>query len=559
MASLTSFTVQSTTNNSATFLWTYQIDQSDPQAEAYTLSLQVVNGQKIDVTYAALPYTLTGLRSGTHYEFELLLLYGGSSISQIVQNVTTTGSAPVTPPTSSQRVITAFNILAVSWSAIKFSYTLSGTDSYKLIYSQAYLTSQPVDVTSQAQPVTVQGLPPKTTLNVTLTCTSNGKSTSITHSVTTPAAPPITPPTPTTLPSGSRTLVALNTDTHINTADIPMVIIMYLGADQAAFLLSLENGRWNAVTACGGSYHFNLAGASQHKTINATSYTLSARVFGVNWAPGNLNKSGTLQEATNRNIGFPIPPPLTGTWIAQAAVASASNDTLDIFTLGTNANIYHTREVNGAFQPFGHIIGGPFTGIPVAVVSGPDRIELLAVLSPTFQLIHATVTFNNNVASVTGWTETGATVHGNVSACSRSTGNLDVICLGTDLAPYYASYSGGKWSSWLNLGGKSNFGMRPAICSSSPNRLDCALVGTDSQYYHKWFDGKTWFPSATGWEGLQATTEDIDAALVATGSNQLLLVGADQNGTVVTRALSGTTWAAWVTHTGTKVNGQGDD
>jgi hypothetical protein len=553
MASLTDFQVLSETASSVTFQWTYDITLADPQAQSYTLSLQVIGGTTIDVTNADLPYTLTGLRSGTAYQFNLILLYGGVSISQIVQNVRTQGSAPGPGPGPgagpSPRTLDAFTISSVGWGAVRFTYALGGSDAYKLTFTGDW-GGQPLNLTGRPSPVTVQGLPSGRTLTLTLTCASDGRATTLTRQVITPNPPP-RPQPPAVLPQSANAVTLCLAESHFDTADEQTVTatVISLSNGNPSYLTQTSGRPWSAPIFLGGSFLFAAGSASQRQDISPGNYTVEPRIFGIALDIQHQTGNGPMQEITNRGVGFPVQPSLGGIWLSDPAVVSVSPGTLDVFAMGDNQGLYHRREANGVFAPAWEHLGGNFEGVPVAIGSASDTIELLAVHVGDLQLQHAT--FRPSANTMSSWTSTGVNVGSNIVACLRAPNVLDVLTLGANLEPYHASFQGGVWSSWTPLGGKSIFGRRPAICSWSRDRVDVCIVGTDNQYYHKWWDGSNWFPSASGWEPLGMNTVPdfgLNPSLLALSEGNLILFGGDPNAKVVSRGLTGGIWSKWVTH-----------
>lgn len=392
MASITSFTVGTITNTSAQFSWTLDIEATDPQQEAYTLFITAIGHPTINVTYASLPYTLTGLQSGTSYDVDLVLDYGGAAISSAVKNIKTTGAGP-TPPTS-PRTITSLTTTPGPGS-VTFTYTLAGTDAYTLTF---YGGSNPVDVTHVNQPVTL-GLSANTDVTVTLSCLSDGKTTSLSHTIHTGTLPPA--PIRTLDPDFSS-VDALLVGSDIGSDHTRLVVAVFLSNSGVAYNLSQnQNGTWNAPLKLGGNYAFYPRGAVVTQVLANNDFVYQARTFGVGMNLNAQGNPGPMQEVTNQS--FSTPASLGGLFISATAVASAAHDSLDVFGLGTDSNLYHKHITDPATQTNWAQIGLNLTGSPVAVVATPGLIELLAIRNGDLEVLHAT--FNPSTNAISAWTQ----------------------------------------------------------------------------------------------------------------------------------------------------------
>jgi hypothetical protein len=280
------------------------------------------------------------------------------------------------------------------------------------------------------------------------------------------------PPTPITyLDPDSRSVEALLVGSDLGSVNTRFIVGIYLSTSGAAFNISqTQGGSWIAPLALGGNYCFSPRSALVTQALANGYYNYQARTFGIVLTPSGL---GPMQEVSNRS--FSTPASLGGLFTSKTAVASAAHDSLDVFGLGTDSNLYHKHITDSATQVDWAQVGTNFTGFPIAVVATPGLIELLGVRKGDLAVLHAT--FNPITNAASAWAPVNGNVYANLSACSRTSGTLDLVVLGTDYAIYYNHFNGSSWGGWVALGGKSLFGRRPSICSWSANRLDVCVTG----------------------------------------------------------------------------------
>jgi hypothetical protein len=212
-------------------------------------------------------------------------------------------------------------------------------------------------------------------------------------------------------------------------------------------------------------------------------------------------------------------------------------NTLDVFGIGLDNALWHTRWNGSAWEQDWDPLGGQFISNPVAVPS-QERIDAFGV-GPDKAIWH-------NYTDVSGWRKSWESLGGlfisKPAAVSWGPDRIDVFGIGLDNALWHNFWNGSSWQGgWNSLGGR--FISNPAAVAWGPNRIDVFAVGTDLAIYHYAWDGSTWTP---------ASGEDLgggfdgDPAVVACGPGRLDVFGRGLNDAVWHRGWNGGWDQNWV-------------
>lgn len=152
------------------------------------------------------------------------------------------------------------------------------------------------------------------------------------------------------------------------------------------------------------------------------------------------------------------------------------------------------------------VAGSPqIADAPSAVSWGPGRVDLFARRYVDNALMHGSFE-----GATSGWQSLGGTLFGPPVAVSSGPHRLDVFVLGGDSAIWQRKYDGG-WKAWERVGGEAVG--PPAVVSWGPNRLDVFIRATDARVYHKAWDENGWQPEGPDtWESLGGQVIDVPVA-----------------------------------------------
>jgi hypothetical protein len=235
----------------------------------------------------------------------------------------------------------------------------------------------------------------------------------------------------------------------------------------------------------------------------------------------------------------------------RPAVVSWGANRLDVFVVGTDAQLYHKWWDGSAWGPSltsWERLGGVCASPPAAVSWGVNRLDVFVVMS-NGQLYHKWWDGSAWGPSLTGWERMGGNCVGTPAAVAWGKNHLDVFTIDRNRRLLTKRWDGTAWSpsltSWKSLGG---------ICTSSPaavawgrNRVDVLVRGTDKArltdqaIFHKWWDGSTWRPSGKGLQYLGGVLRGgPEVASWASKRLDVFAVGTDR--ALYHKWLSGSVW-----------------
>ena len=181
----------------------------------------------------------------------------------------------------------------------------------------------------------------------------------------------------------------------------------------------------------------------------------------------------------------------------------------------------------------GFRLGGNLIYGPDAASRGSNRLDVFAVGSDA-QMYHRWF----DGGQWNGWEAQKGVFQSSPASVSWGADRLDVFGRGADGALWHEWWDGARWNGWEPLGGA--LGSGPDVASWGLNRLDVFVRGTDGQLWHKWWDGAAWSP----WESLGGVLTS-DPTAVSWGANLLdvFVRGADNQ--LWHRWFDGGAWGAW--------------
>lgn len=258
------------------------------------------------------------------------------------------------------------------------------------------------------------------------------------------------------------------------------------------------------------------------------------------------------QAADDRAIPFqrsliypsPVPPAdgaewsawrsLGGTATSAPAVASWTDDRLDLFVRGTDNALYH-KWFDGDSWHGWQGLGGTLISAPAAVSWDDDRIDVFVVGTDN-GLYHKWW----NGSSWHDWEGLGGTLKFAPAVCSRRPHHLDVFAAWSDGSLRHRIWTGSKWTQWENLGGELTDS--PAAVSWDEHRIDVFARGTDGMLYQKWWDGTSW----QGWTGHGAVSR-FAPAVSSREPNHLDVYCVAEDNSLWHRLWTGSKWSNWET------------
>ena len=258
------------------------------------------------------------------------------------------------------------------------------------------------------------------------------------------------------------------------------------------------------------------------------------------------------QPAADRAIPFqrsliypsPVPPAdgaewsrwgsLGGTATSAPAVASWTDERLDVFVRGTDNALYH-KWFDGDIWRGWEGLGGTLTSAPAAVSWGPNRIDVFVVGTDS-ALYHKWW----DGKKWHNWEGLGGTLKFAPAVCSRRPNHLDVFAAGSDGSLLHRIWTGSKWTQWENLGGVlSN---SPSAVAWDDHRIDVFARGTDGMLYQKWWDATSW----QGWTG-HGVLSRFAPTVSSRRPNHLDVYTVAEDHTLWHRVWTGSKWSKWET------------
>jgi hypothetical protein len=170
----------------------------------------------------------------------------------------------------------------------------------------------------------------------------------------------------------------------------------------------------------------------------------------------------------------------------------------------------------------------------VAVVSGPDRVDVFACNAATWL---ATNTWTGT-SGWSGWTSLDGFITSNPAPILLDTGELLVFARGVDFGLWVHGILPTLFT-WLPLGGP--IASDPVPVSWGSGRIDVFVRGIDRGLWVNSRDGGTW----SGFQPLLGTLGGTPAA-ASTGPGRLDVVALSDAGTLIARRFAGTDWSDWL-------------
>jgi hypothetical protein len=171
------------------------------------------------------------------------------------------------------------------------------------------------------------------------------------------------------------------------------------------------------------------------------------------------------------------------------ALASWAPGRLDLFTVGSDAAMYHQFYIGTTWSGWVDYLGGDCISAAAAVSRSPNLIDLFVIGSD-----HAMYQQWFDGTNWSGWARNlgGYCLYGGAAA-SWAANRLDLFTTAGDGAVYQKSWDGTAWGDWQSLGGFAI--SAPAAVSAAANTIDLFVLGADHQLYHNHFSNSVW----SGW------------------------------------------------------------
>lgn len=185
--------------------------------------------------------------------------------------------------------------------------------------------------------------------------------------------------------------------------------------------------------------------------------------------------------------------------------------TSDVYFRGAGFDLFETYTTNseGGTWSTPADVGGVFASSPNVVSWGSNNIDLFAVGTGADVW---TRSWNGGVGW-SGWTPLGGGVKGKVKAVARASNRLDIFVRGLDDALYTRSWNGSAWTAWLGLG--QDFVGEPSVVSTDSSHIDVFVRGRDGGLKHL-----RWTGSWGAWEDLGNGLASSPSAVVS-GTNRI--------------------------------------
>jgi hypothetical protein len=229
------------------------------------------------------------------------------------------------------------------------------------------------------------------------------------------------------------------------------------------------------------------------------------------------------------------PEDLGGVCYHGLAAASWAPDRLDVFTVGSDGQLYQ-RYRPGSIWSGWEAKGGNLLGAPGAVAWAPDRLDAFAINA-------ADRTLHHTWWDGSRWQWEAMTQHLPPLVCgygaavaSQQPGHLNLFAIGADGHLQHAWWDGSRWNGWEDLGG--SLGGAPGAVSWGPGRVDVFAPGTDRRLQHLAWDGQRW----SAWEDLGGSWQGGVAA-ASQGANRLDVLTVGSDGTLFCNSWNGTGWS----------------
>ncbi|MBR7832088.1 glycoside hydrolase family 27 protein [Actinospica durhamensis] len=211
---------------------------------------------------------------------------------------------------------------------------------------------------------------------------------------------------------------------------------------------------------------------------------------------------GGPEEQTTTNSGAwsgtwtELGGPTGGEIVGQPAAYANADGSLDVFVLGTDAQVYRNTFADGAWQGWSSL-GGSLADAPTVAYTGPNAWTLVGT-GTDGQIWTLTATG--------GWSAlsppTGLSVYGRPSAVTDGTTTYVAVRTDDDSVWLDTSSAAGQWSGWTGLGG---------TVSDSPTLLETegrVYLFARASDYTTWEDNLT-SGSWSGWFERAEFTSDV--------------------------------------------------
>jgi len=255
-----------------------------------------------------------------------------------------------------------------------------------------------------------------------------------------------------------------------------------------------------------------------------------------------------------------------GTWTSWESIGGSTTDVpqavtrtagrIDVVVRGSDGAVYNkVLQANGWWpsQTGWASIGGATTGSPALAVRGDGSLDVAVRGSDNSVYLKSwSATTSTWIPSQTDWSSLGGSVADSPRVGERTTGEIDVVVLGSDNVPYNKVWnpSNGWWPSqtgWVGLGGSAT--STPAILELANGQIELTRHSSDNHAADKrWSAANGWSPSQTDWSDLGAGVAETPSVTSWGDAARSDLVTRATDGTVENKVWQGFWWpsnTAW--------------
>ncbi|WP_212005607.1 M57 family metalloprotease [Chitinophaga sp. HK235] len=234
--------------------------------------------------------------------------------------------------------------------------------------------------------------------------------------------------------------------------------------------------------------------------------------------------------------------------IAQVPVASAKDqNSIDLFTVGTDNKLYYRwwdRSVwngnTGGWLPWSDF-GGAFASQPATLSRDAQTVDVFAIGTDN----NLYQKWSSTSQGWAAWRNFGGNLKYSPTAVSKDVGTIDVFATGQDNALYHKWWDINQaanegWSAWENFGGSLT--SAPAAIAKDRWTIDVFARGAANNLLHKWYNvNQGW----SAWEDLGGTISTAPV-LVSKNAQSMNVFAKGANNNLLHKSYTVSQgWSAW--------------